>query len=46
MKEVICASSSGRTVAFFSASGAVCLQEVADGKINIQSTCALGTQYC
>jgi hypothetical protein len=31
--------------AFFSASGAALLQEVADGKINVQSACAPHTQY-
>jgi hypothetical protein len=36
MKE---ASSSSRTEAFFSASGATLSQEVANGKINVQSAC-------
>jgi hypothetical protein len=34
-----------RAAAFFSASGAALSQEVADGKINVQSACALNTQY-
>jgi hypothetical protein len=31
--------------AFFSASGVVLSQEVADSKINVQSACALDTRY-
>jgi hypothetical protein len=31
--------------AFFLASGAALSQEVADGKINVQSACALNTQH-
>jgi hypothetical protein len=34
-----------RAAAFFSASGAAQSQEVADGKINVQSACALNTRY-
>jgi hypothetical protein len=41
----MCASSSGREAAFFSASGAALSQEVADGKFNVQSACALITRY-
>jgi hypothetical protein len=41
----MCASSSSRTEAFFSASGAALSQEVADGKISVQSPCALNTVY-
>jgi hypothetical protein len=37
----MCASSTGRAAAFFSASDAALLQEAADGKINVQSACAL-----
>jgi hypothetical protein len=33
-----------RAAAFFSASGADLSQEVADGKINVQSACAMGTR--
>jgi hypothetical protein len=40
----MCASSSGRTAAFFSESGAALSQQVADGKINVQSVCALITR--
>jgi hypothetical protein len=31
--------------AFFSATGAALSQEVADGKINVQTACALNTLY-
>lgn len=41
----MCASSSGRAAAFFSASGAALSQEVDDSKINVQSACALTTVY-
>jgi hypothetical protein len=41
----MCASYTGRMPAFFSASGPSLLQEVADGKINVQSVCALNTVY-
>jgi hypothetical protein len=41
----MCASCSGHTVAFFSASGPLLSQEVADGKINVQPACALNTVY-
>jgi hypothetical protein len=39
------ATSSGRTGIFFLASGAAFLQEVADGKINVQSAWTLNTVY-
>jgi hypothetical protein len=39
------ARSSGRVAAFLSASGAALSQEVADGKINVQSACALNMVY-
>jgi hypothetical protein len=35
----------GVAAAFFLASDALLLQEVADGKINVQSACALNTMY-
>jgi hypothetical protein len=38
------ASSFGRAVAYFSASGALLSQEVAEGKINVQSACAFDTR--
>jgi hypothetical protein len=41
---MMCASSSGCAAAFFSASGAALSQQVADGKINIQSACTLINQ--
>jgi hypothetical protein len=41
----MCANSTGRTQIFLSASDAVVSQEVADGKISVQSACALNTQY-
>jgi hypothetical protein len=41
----MCASSSGGTEAFFSASGTALSQEVADGKINIQSARTLNKVY-
>jgi hypothetical protein len=41
----MCASSSGRATAFFSASYAALSQEVANGKINVQAACALNTVY-
>jgi predicted nucleic acid binding AN1-type Zn finger protein len=44
-EETMCASSSGRAAAFFSASGAALSQEVTDGKMNVQSACALDTRY-
>jgi hypothetical protein len=34
----MCASSCGRAAAFFAASGAALSQQVADGKINVQSS--------
>jgi hypothetical protein len=39
------ASSSGRAASFFSANGAALSQQIADGKINVQSACALSTRY-
>jgi hypothetical protein len=39
------ATSTDRAAAFFSATVAVPLQEVANGKINVQSACALNTVY-
>jgi hypothetical protein len=39
------ASSSSRVAVFFSASGTALSQELDVGKINVQSACALGTQY-
>jgi hypothetical protein len=39
----MCASTSGGTAAFFSATGAAPSQEVADGKINVQSACDVNT---
>jgi hypothetical protein len=39
------ASSTGHVAAFFSASATVLSQEAADGKINVQSACALNTVY-
>jgi hypothetical protein len=39
----MCASSCGRAEAFLSASDAAVSQEVADGKISVQSACALNT---
>jgi hypothetical protein len=41
----MCAAGSERPQAFFSASDASLLQEVADGKISVQSACALNTVY-
>jgi hypothetical protein len=41
----MCASSSGRAAAFFSASDAALSQQVADGKITVHSACALITRY-
>jgi hypothetical protein len=41
----MCANSTGRAQAFLSASDAEVSQEVADGKISIQSACALNTRY-
>jgi hypothetical protein len=41
----MCASISGRTAAFFFASGAAVSQQVANGKISVQSACALITWY-
>jgi hypothetical protein len=41
----MCANSTGRAQAFLSASDAAVSQEVADGKIGIQSACALNTRY-
>jgi hypothetical protein len=34
-----------RAAAFFSASGAALSQKVADGKINVQSACALDIRF-
>jgi hypothetical protein len=39
------ANCTGRAAALFSASDAALSQEVADGKINVQSACALNTVY-
>jgi hypothetical protein len=39
----MCASSPSHAEAFFSASGTALSQEVADGKINVQSACAVNT---
>jgi hypothetical protein len=41
----MCASSSGRAAAFFSASGEAPSQEAADANINVQSACALNMVY-
>jgi hypothetical protein len=41
----MCANSTGCELAFLSASDAAVSQEVADGKITIQSACALNTRY-
>jgi hypothetical protein len=41
----MCANSTGRAQAFLSASDAAVSLEVADGKINVQSACALNTRY-
>jgi hypothetical protein len=41
----MCASSYGRAEAFLSASDAAVSQEVADGKISVQSACALNTMW-
>jgi hypothetical protein len=41
----MCASSSGRAASIFSASGAALSEQVADGKINVQSAYALITRY-
>jgi hypothetical protein len=41
--KTMCTSSSGHVAAFFSASSAAPLQEAGEGKINVQSTCALNT---
>jgi hypothetical protein len=41
----MCASNSGRVAARVSASDTALTQEVADGKINVQSACALDTWY-
>jgi hypothetical protein len=41
----MCATCTGRAAAFFSASGPSLSQEVADGKINVQSACPLNTMY-
>jgi hypothetical protein len=41
----MCANSTGRAQAFLSASDAAVSQEFADGKISIQSACALNTRY-
>jgi hypothetical protein len=39
------ASSSGRAATFFSASAAALSQEVAGGKMHVQSACALNAVY-
>jgi hypothetical protein len=41
----MCANSTGCAQAFWSASDAAVPREVADGKISIQSACALNTLY-
>jgi hypothetical protein len=41
----MCANGTGRAQAFLSASDVAVSQEVADGKISIQSACALNTRY-
>jgi hypothetical protein len=41
----MCANSTGRAKTFFSASDAAVSQEVADGKISIQSAYALNTRH-
>jgi hypothetical protein len=41
----MCGSSSGRAAAFSSASGAALSQEIADGKIDVQSAFAMDTLY-
>jgi hypothetical protein len=41
----MCANSTSHAQEFLSASDAAVSQEVADGKISIQSACALNTRY-
>jgi hypothetical protein len=41
----MCANSTGHPQAFLSASDAALSREVADGKISIQSACALNSRY-
>jgi hypothetical protein len=41
----MCANSTSRAQAFLSESDVAVSQEVADGKIGIQSACALNTRY-
>jgi hypothetical protein len=41
----MCANSTGRAQALLSASDAAVSEEVADGKISIQSACGLNTRY-